>query len=92
MAPRLTATAKDYVHPDIAVICGKANIVDKMGTFDDPKVVIEVVSPETADHDRSLKFWLYRQIPGFLEYVLISQDEPGWKYSEANSLTELVMF
>jgi Uma2 family endonuclease len=39
-----------------------------------PKVVVEVLSPSTANYDRSEKFDLYREIPSLAEYVLMHQD------------------
>lgn len=76
IGPRLRVTARRYVYPDIAVVCGKANIVDKAGTFDNPAVIFEVLSPSTKGYDHSDKFKLYRMIESFVEYVLVSQDEP----------------
>ncbi|MFT4666440.1 MAG: Uma2 family endonuclease [Polaribacter sp.] len=64
-------TTNSYVYPDTMVVCG---------TFDDSEncvknatLIVEVLSKSTADYDRGDKFWLYRQIPSFKEYVLIEQ-------------------
>jgi Uma2 family endonuclease len=76
-APRLQATASEYVFPDIAVVCGKANIVDKYGSFDNPKAIFEILSSSMRGYDHDRKFQLYRLLPSFEEYVLVSQDEPS---------------
>ena len=36
----------------------------------------EVLSPASADFDRGTKFEQYKSIPGFAEYLLITQDRP----------------
>ena len=35
---------------------------------------MEILSPSTADYDRGGKFFHYRSIPGFSEYLTIAQD------------------
>ncbi len=39
-------------------------------------LLVEVLSPSTEGYDRGLKFKMYRSLPSFREYVLISQEEP----------------
>lgn len=38
-------------------------------------LIVEVLSPSTADHDRGSKFAHYRAIPSLRDYVLVAQDE-----------------
>jgi Uma2 family endonuclease len=40
-----------------------------------PKVIVEVLSPATADFDHGPKFELFRRVSTGEEYVLISQAE-----------------
>ena len=40
-------------------------------------MIVEVLSPSTQGYDRSRKFDLYRLLPSFEEYVLVSQDKPS---------------
>ena len=56
------------------VICGeiKASSENKDSALN-PILIVEVLSKSTADYDRGDKFFLYRQIPTFREYVLIEQ-------------------
>ena len=41
-----------------------------------PVLLVEVLSPSTADFDRGTKFDHYRQIPSLQEYLIFAQDEP----------------
>lgn len=64
-----------FVYPDLTVICGKPALTDEhQDTVTNPKVIVEIVSPSTADFDMGGKFRLYRNLDSFEEYVLISQD------------------
>ena len=47
---------------------------DKHDALLNPKVIIEVLSPSTASWDRGGKFWHYRHLSSFEEYVMVSQD------------------
>jgi Uma2 family endonuclease len=63
---RLPVSASKYLSPDLRIECGGA-----------PKVIFEILSPSTGGYDSGPKFNLYRQLPSFEEYVLISQTEPA---------------
>src|SRR4051812_334128 len=66
-----------YTYPDIVITCGDEQYEDaEVDTLLNPQVVIEVLSPSTANYDRGKKFRHYQQIDSFREYVLVSQDEP----------------
>lgn len=43
-------------------------------TLVNPILIAEVLSPSTANYDRSGKFAAFRTIPSFQEYLLIAQD------------------
>jgi len=66
-----------YTYPDVLVVCGKANLVDDayLDTLTNPDLIIEVLSPSTAGHDRGEKFDHYREIESLKEYVLVWQDK-----------------
>lgn len=69
-----------YTYPDASIICGprETDPNDPTGeTVTNPKVVIEVLSPNTEAYDRGEKFSRYRQLDSLQEYILISQDTPG---------------
>ena len=40
-------------------------------------MIVEVLSPSTADYDYGGKFELYPEIPSLQEYVLVSQKRPS---------------
>ena len=64
-----------YAYPDVSVVCPPVQ-----GNSDDvitnPVLIVEVLSPRTADFDRGTKFEHYRQIPSLKEYLIFWQDEP----------------
>jgi len=66
-----------YVYPDAGVSCPD-HIESKTikGAITNPRLIVEVTSPETADYDRGKKFRLYFSIPSVREYMLVSQNEP----------------
>ncbi len=64
-----------YAYPDLAVVCGRPQFLTaKRTTLTNPDLVVEVLSPSTAEYDRSDKFAAYRRIPSLREYVLVAQD------------------
>ena len=65
-----------FVYPDFVVYCGAPALTDEdHDTLTNPKVIIEILSPSTANYDYGRKFILYRMLPSFEEYVLVSQDQ-----------------
>lgn len=63
-----------FVYPDAMVICGNIELSeDHNNSVTNPMLIVEVLSKSSAEYDRGDKFYLYRQIPGFREYVLIEQ-------------------
>lgn len=64
-----------YTYPDVTVVCGEPRFEDaEVDTLLNPTVLVEVLSPSTADYDRGGKFAHYRRLESLREYVLISQD------------------
>lgn len=61
------------VEPDITVVCDR-NKLDTHGCKGAPDVVIEILSPSTARHDRLVKLHLYQQA-GVREYWIVSPEE-----------------
>ncbi len=67
---------KSYMYPDATIVCGTPEMEDeRFGTLLNPKVIFEILSPSTRDHDRGRKFHYYQQIPSFREYILIDSTE-----------------
>lgn len=61
-----------YTYPNVLAVCGEIQFLDdKEDTLLNPFLVIEVLSPSTADYDRGAKFMIYRSIPALQHYLLI---------------------
>ena len=74
---RVRVSPTQYVYPDFAVVCGNSQFAQEdANSLINPKVIVEILSPSTADFDHGGKFELYRNLPSFEEYLLVSQDEP----------------
>jgi Uma2 family endonuclease len=74
-AVRVKLPNKRYAYPDMIVVRGRTEMEDeKYDTVLNPTVVIEILSPSTADFDRGGKAEMYRAIPSLKEYVIIAQD------------------
>jgi Uma2 family endonuclease len=68
---------ESYMYPDAVIVCGKPEMEDdQFDTLKNPVVIFEILSPSTEDHDRGKKFFFYRQIPSFAEYILIDSTRP----------------
>lgn len=64
-------------YPDASVICGTLELDPedpKRHTVTNPRVLVEVLSPSTADYDRGEKLSHYQQIPSVEEIMLISHE------------------
>ncbi len=72
---RLKIHAELYTYPDVSIVCGKAEFEEvETDTLLNPTVIIEVLSPSTAQYDRGVKFRHYRTLGSLQEYVMIAQD------------------
>lgn len=66
-----------YTYPDLSIVCGEQQFTDTHGdTLVNPTVLFEILSPSTANYDRTVKFGQYRRIPSLKEYILVHQDSP----------------
>ncbi len=66
----LTQDDRNYVEPDISVICSKEKI-DEKGCNGAPDWIIEVVSPSTQQMDYGIKLFKYRTA-GVREYWIVN--------------------
>jgi Uma2 family endonuclease len=63
-------------YPDLMVIDGDPVFSpDRTDEVLNPTLIVEVLSPSTAEYDRTKKFEKYCSIPEFREYLLVSQTE-----------------
>ncbi|MGI9182546.1 MAG: Uma2 family endonuclease [Longimicrobiaceae bacterium] len=89
----------NYFSPDLVVQCGELQTdADRQGLrMLNPAVIVEVLSPSTADYDRGTKWEHYRNIASLQDYLLVAQAEPrierytrhGERFWLFNELTEL---
>ena len=63
-----------YFYPDLVVSCDSDDLKSRE-FIQNPKVIVEVLSPSTANYDRTKKLKYYRQIPSLQEYVLVDSEE-----------------
>lgn len=89
-----------FVYPDAVVICEKPEFYkNRTDIITNPLLVVEVMSPSTEDYDRSEKFYLYRTLPSFKQYVVVHQklvlvtsffklNDKDWRTEDATDLTE----
>ncbi len=71
-AVNLDAEDKNWVEPDISVICDKNKLTDR-GCSGAPDLIIEIVSPSTANIDYLKKLLLYQK-NGVREYWIVNPD------------------
>lgn len=63
-----------YFYPDLVVTCHADDLKAKE-FIQHPTVIVEVLSPSTANYDRKKKLKYYRQIPSLQEYILVDSEE-----------------
>ncbi|HWK89648.1 MAG TPA: Uma2 family endonuclease [Longimicrobium sp.] len=69
--------AENAFLPDVLVVCGQPQIEHRHADLlMNPVLLIEVLSPSTADYDHGKKWENYRRIPTVQDYLLVSQDRP----------------
>jgi len=79
-----------FLYPDLFVRCATERGDSYFKT--DPKLVIEVLSPNTQRYDRGDKCLAYQSLPSLQEYVLVAQDEPSIEiYRRTDTSWESVM-
>jgi Uma2 family endonuclease len=64
-------------YPDVTVICGPSQRDPESATHvTNPKLLVEVLSPSTAEYDRGEKLQHYQQMPSLEAVVLVDHDTP----------------
>ncbi len=61
-----------YVYPDVLVTCHQADRQDAY-LVRNPVLIAEILSPSTADYDRTEEFANYQKLLSLRHYLLISQ-------------------
>jgi len=62
-------------YPDGGIACPFTFSNQSAGVIADPVVIFEILSPSTANYDRTGKFDAYKTLPSLQDYVLITADE-----------------
>jgi Uma2 family endonuclease len=69
-------TYRQGTYPDVMLIEGESLYYGSgKTTVINPSLIVEVLSKSTQNYDQGDKFFYYRSIPQFQEYILISQDQ-----------------
>jgi Uma2 family endonuclease len=95
------AAGARYVYPDVTVVCGKLELASN-DVLENPTVLVEVLSAETEQYDRGLKWEGYQRIASLADFVLVSQAEPriehfrratdgSWTYRAAGAGERVVL-
>lgn len=64
-----------FVYPDLSVSCDPRDRADGRAQFiRHPLLIVEVLSPRTADYDQGEKFEMYRALPSLTTYMLITAE------------------
>lgn len=78
-----------YTYPDVVVSCDPADRRDPY-LVRQPVLLVEVLSPSTADYDRSRKFNQYKQLPSLRHYILVSQTAWVLEWFRRNEANEWI--
>ena len=93
-----------YTYPDVMVVNTPLILAEnRQDTVVNPLMIAEVLSDSTEKYDRGDKFRMYRTIPSFKEYLLISQttiqvekftknNDNQWVLSEYSRKNETITF
>ena len=68
-----TRRTRAYHYPDALVVCDAPRYdPDDRYAIENPTLLVEVLSPSTADYDRGGKFVHYRSLESLREYLIVS--------------------
>jgi len=70
---RVRSPSGQFTYPDVVVSCTPRRADELF--IDDPILVVEVLSPSTANYDLTEKRWAYVPIPSLRQLVYISPDK-----------------
>ncbi len=73
---RVRIEAEDLdTYPDVVVLC-EETLFDPLNSHTriNPRLLVEVLSPSTAEYDRTTKLAAYQQIPTLTDYLIVWQD------------------
>jgi Uma2 family endonuclease len=62
-----------YVYPDVSAVCGEGDFEDNRTVLLNPILAVEVISPTSANYDRSTKLRYYQSLPSLRGYLIVDQ-------------------
>ena len=68
---KLQIDAETFYYPDVLVACDKPSSYFRREAI----LIIEILSPSTERIDRNEKLFVYQQIAGLQEYLIVAQDK-----------------
>lgn len=78
-----------YTYPDIMVSCNPADRHSSL-LIRQPVLIVEVLSPSTAEYDRSQKFNQYKKLASLRHYILVSQTAQVLEWFRRNEANEWI--
>jgi Uma2 family endonuclease len=82
-----------YLYPDLSVACQpKFEKINGLLTLLNPILIIEVLSPSTAEYDKRAKFLQYQSIESLEYYVLIDSEAMAMLYYQKSEKNWLPTF
>lgn len=72
-AVKLRVSANKIYYPDIVVVC-ETDADDDEYVLQNPRLIVEVLSPSTERTDRAEKLIAYEKLASLQEYVIVAQD------------------
>lgn len=73
---RVKLPRKNYVYPDLSVVCGDPQLADsRQDILLNPQVIFEILSPSTEKFDRGLKMRYYKMLDSLTDYILVDQQD-----------------
>lgn len=70
---KIKVSPEVFYYPDVVVTCDAAG--GDAYFREEPRLIVEVISPSTERIDRHEKMMAYKSVQSLQEYVLVSQDE-----------------
>jgi Uma2 family endonuclease len=79
-----------YPYPDVMLSCDPDDNDELI--IKNPVLIVEVLSPSTADYDRGFKWLRYRKIPSLRYYLIVSQSDTMMEVFSRKDNTSLWTF
>lgn len=65
-----------YLYPDVSVACDpRYTTINGLRTLLNPALIVEILSPSTAQDDKGTKFMQYQTIESLTDYLLVDSSE-----------------